>query len=225
MDTSTFALPGYDVLTELGRGTTGVVYHGWDTRFNRPVAMKVLCEEPESKHAIRRQRFLREAKALAAMTAKPDPNIPSIYTVGEHRGQAYYVRDFVDGTMLERTASTSSITLKRGLLVLAAIARTLGRVHQKGIVHGGLHSSNVLVATDGTAKLIGFGRASLLDGPVKAPAVDLTALQDLLSWLFRHCAIPFRQNWLGRVYTSYRLRLHYLHNCSPSPFRHRAKIL
>jgi serine/threonine protein kinase len=186
-------LSGYEILSELGRGTTGVVFKAKDKRLGRLVAVKMpaLVPLPMAEVEIRKARFMREARVLAALTGKPEANIPSIQLVGEERGQIYYQREYVDGSTLEERAATSNLGLREGVAVLATIGRVVHRVHARGLAHRNLHPSNVLVGRDGTTKLIGFGYVGLLAGSDLLPkgsagvqpSLDLQALARILEWL------------------------------------------
>jgi serine/threonine protein kinase len=180
---------GFEIVRELGRGTTGIVYEVWGTKQNRRLALKVLSLGPESERAVRCQRFLRECQAVAAFG--PRIGIPVLHGVGEFQGQPFCVRDLVDGATLEQRAQAGSIDRKTGLTILAEVARIVQRVHDRGIVHRNLSAANVLVAHDETAWLIGFGRCGPLNGPYRvmpgAPGltaeVDVQGLQGMLGWL------------------------------------------
>jgi serine/threonine protein kinase len=179
------------ILAELGRGTTGIVYEARDLALNRRVALKVPILSPDAERPVKIQRFHWEWRVLAHLTSKPGCNIPTLHMVAEHQGQPYYVRELVDGDTLERRAADGSIDLRAGLGVIAEVARVVDRVHGHGYAHRNLYPANVLVATGGTPKLIGFGWVGLLAGsdllPPGAsgvpPETDARALQEMLGWL------------------------------------------
>jgi len=186
---------GYDILSELGRGTTGAVYKARHPFVlpDRVVALKMPLLGSASEAPLRLARYHNEWNVLRILTWEPDPAVPTLYLVGGGvPGQPnFYAREFVEGSTLEQLAAARSLTLQEGITVLAAVARAIVRVHTRGIAHCNLHPSNVLVAVDGTPKLIGFGRVELLTGsdmlpPGSAgvlPEVDVRGLQDLLRWL------------------------------------------
>jgi serine/threonine protein kinase len=179
------------ILAELGRGTTGIVYEARDLTLNRRVALKVLTLSPDADRQTKTAWFFRECRVLAHLTSKPGCNIPNLHMVAEHQGQPYYVRELVDGDTLERRVADGSIDLRAGLGVIAEVARVVDRVHGHGYAHRNLYPANVLVATGGTPKLIGFGRVGPLAGsnllPPGAsgvpPEIDVRALQEMLGWL------------------------------------------
>src|SRR5215213_1406374 len=105
--------PGFVMLAELGRGTTGAVYEVLDTALNnRRVALKIPVFSPNADQWEKRQRFLRECQVLAVLTSKPGSNIPALHMVGEHHGLLFSVREFVDGRTLAQRAIESSLELR-----------------------------------------------------------------------------------------------------------------
>jgi serine/threonine-protein kinase len=117
----------------------------------------------------------------------PHTNIPAIHAVDD-QGQPYYIREFVEGATLQDRVDARAIGESEGIHVLTGIEAALARVHQQGIVHRNLRPENILVATDGTAKLIGFGRAVAVDAPVgHGPSAkvesDIESLRGVREWL------------------------------------------
>jgi serine/threonine protein kinase len=187
---STFA--AYEILAELGRGTTGVVYKARNTLLNRLVALKMPFLDAAAEISLRVARFYREAEVLARLTLDPDPDFPTLYEVGEYQGQPYFVREFVEASTLEQLGMARTLSLREGLGVVTAVASAVTRVHYRGFVHRNVYPSNVLVSVAGNPKLIGFGRVGLLAGSDFLPAgatgepaeIDVRALQQMLTWLF-----------------------------------------
>src|SRR5579864_8580201 len=92
------AVPGYDIISELGRGGMGVVYKARQCGLNRLVALKMILA---GGHAGMEQigRFRREAEAVARLQ---HPNIVQIHEIGEHDGLPYFSLEFVPGGTLAR---------------------------------------------------------------------------------------------------------------------------
>ena len=134
----------------------GVVYRTRDTRLNRPVALKVLKSELVSD-SDRRRRFVREARAAAAIT---HPASAQIYDVDEQDGTIFITMEFVEGRTLRE------LIADRELDIAIQISDGLAKAHDKGIVHRDIKSDNIMVTPDGHGKLLDFGLAKLLDPSV-----------------------------------------------------------
>jgi serine/threonine-protein kinase len=172
----------YAVQRELGRGTTGVVYQARDA-FDRVVALKVPQFRNDLARAAQSKQFFRESRVLAGLTFTPDPGIPKLHAVGDE----YHVREFIDAETLEHGVTSGSISLHEGIACLERICRVVARVHARGVAHRNLHPANILIARDGTPKLIGFGRCGPLSSPTSgstnAVGVDVRGIQGILNWI------------------------------------------
>jgi eukaryotic-like serine/threonine-protein kinase len=158
-------LGGYRLIHELGRGGMGTVFEAWQESLGRRVAIKVL---PTSmlQDDRGRQRFLREAKAIARLH---HPHIASIHEVGEEAGVLYYVMDLVDGTSLDQLVTQERISATGGeracwvaRMGLQA-ARVLAYAHDEGVLHRDVKPANLLLDQDGVLWLTDFGLAKLID--------------------------------------------------------------
>jgi serine/threonine protein kinase/tetratricopeptide (TPR) repeat protein len=187
LDLPSIEFPGLKVLAEAGRGAIGVVYRAQDLRNNRIVALKVLLLGDSTERQVRVDCFFREARVLALLT--PHTNIPTLHAVGEIQSQPFYIREFVEGTTLKDRVDARSIHESEGIQALTSIEAALVKVHQRGIIHRNLQPENILIAMDGIAKLIGFGRAAAIEGDVGLSTktamfeADRQGLQALRNWL------------------------------------------
>jgi serine/threonine protein kinase len=184
-------IPGLKILAELGRGTTGVVYEARDIALDRRVALKIPRLDSVSEGFNPSEQFMFESRVLAALS-EPGMNISPLNMVGEHAGQLYYVREFVDGTTLLQLGAKGLINLTSAIRILVEVAKVVERVHGQKLVHRNLSAENVLIANDGTPWLIGFGRVRRLhesrlsdsEPPFGAIIdVDVRGLQRMLQWV------------------------------------------
>ena len=132
------AIKHYEVERQLGAGGMGVVYRARDTRLNRPVALKVLKSELVSDPD-RRQRFVREARAAAAIT---HPAIAQIYDVDEQDGTIFIAMEFVEGRTLRELIAHKELDLQSAVEIAIQISDGLAKAHDKGIVHRDIKSDN-----------------------------------------------------------------------------------
>jgi WD40 repeat protein len=154
------ALPGYEILGELGRGGMGIVYKARQKGLDRLVALKVVLTggQTGSEQLL---RFRIEGEAVARLR---HPNIVQLYEVGEHQGLAFLALEFIDGTTLERhTAGRPQAPRAAGGLV-ATLARAIHHAHLQGLIHRDLKPQNVLVARDGTLRITDFGLVKRRNG-------------------------------------------------------------
>lgn len=154
------AIPGYEILGELGRGTMGVVYRARNIRLNRLVALKVVLDGAQSRPEDL-VRFLAEAEVLARCQ---HPHVVLIYDAGWYDGRPYLAMELVEGGTLSRKHTGGPQAPRRAAELAEMLARGVGHAHTRGIVHRDLKPSNVLLTPDGLPKLTDFGLAKRLDG-------------------------------------------------------------
>ena len=142
----------YRIVKKLGEGGMGVVYLAEDTHLGRRVAIKFLSAIHNHNY---RARFLREARAVSTLS---HPHIAIIHDYGETTdGQPFIVMEYVKGDTLSDLLNESALTLTRALEITEAVAEALGLAHSQGIVHRDIKPSNVIVAEDGSVKVLDFG--------------------------------------------------------------------
>jgi len=153
------AVSHYRILSKLGAGGMGEVYLAQDTKLDRKVALKILTADVASKRD-RMERFVREAKAAAALS---HPNIAQIFEIGEHQGIHYIAMEFVDGLTLRDKIHREKSELRKLLRHLQHVAEGLTKAHVSGIVHRDLKPENIMITTDGHVKILDFGLAKLVE--------------------------------------------------------------
>lgn len=160
------------ILGALGQGGMGNVYLGVDERLGREVAVKTIRAD---RSAETRERFLREARALSALD---HPNICRIFEYIESPDGDFLVLERIDGMTLAR-AIENGMSRQRKLRIAADILAALVAAHRKGIVHRDLKPDNVMIASDGTVKVLDFGIAHLeAAGEPSSPNVAAVAADD-----------------------------------------------
>jgi serine/threonine protein kinase len=146
----------YEIIRPLGRGATGQVYQALDTVLGRSVAVKVLASAQPSQASC--NRFLIEARAIARLQ---HPNVLAIHRVGVIDGRPYLVEEFLRGESLDQIPLP--LSWQRVLDIAVQLARGLAAAHRQGVLHRDIKPGNVMLTTDGTAKLLDFGLAKLHD--------------------------------------------------------------
>jgi eukaryotic-like serine/threonine-protein kinase len=144
----------YLLLERLGMGGMGVVFAAFDPDLDRRVALKLLRGHARDDEAD--QRLLREARALAKLT---HPNVVPVFDVGTAGGRTYVAMECVEGQTLGRWLAAQSRTHAEILRVFGDVARGLAAAHAIGIVHRDVKPDNVLLGTDGRARIGDFGLA------------------------------------------------------------------
>ena len=145
----------YGLLSLLGRGGMGEVYLAHDAKLDRRVAVKflpdTLHEEPKA-----RERFLREAKAAAALD---HPFICKVIEAGESQGRSYIVMEYVEGRSLKDIVAEGPMPLVDAVRAVIEVAEALEAAHRKGIVHRDLKPANLMCTPQGHIKVMDFGLA------------------------------------------------------------------
>ena len=150
----------YRILEELGQGGMSVVYRGHDEALDRHVAVKVmhkhLARDPDA-----RERFAREARAVAKLTHH---NIPEIYDFSSVEGELnYLVTELVEGHSMATLVQRHPAMLPEiGAMLAVGVADALTHAHEHSIIHRDVKPENILVGRDGVVKLTDFGIAQIV---------------------------------------------------------------
>ena len=148
-------------LWELGRGSMGITYKAYDTNLRFTVALKVINSAYlESDTA--RQRFLREARAAAALRHS---NVASVFNLGIERDKYFYVMEFIDGETVEACVKRKgSLEPVEALNIALQVARALAVAAKQQLVHRDLKPTNLMLVDqegESIVKVIDFGLAKV----------------------------------------------------------------
>ncbi|MCI0681146.1 MAG: protein kinase [Gemmataceae bacterium] len=157
-DTELGRLGNYRVLRLLGYGGMGLVFHAEDLTLHRPVALKVVKPNADFATGEASARFLREARAMAAI--KHD-HIVTVYQVGEEDGNIYVAMELLEGETLESWCERVGRPLPGDIVrVGLEIARGLDAIHRRGLIHRDIKPMNLwMEAPNGRIKILDFGLA------------------------------------------------------------------
>ncbi|MEU0518980.1 serine/threonine-protein kinase [Streptosporangium sp. NPDC006007] len=148
----------YRLLRELGRGGMGVVWEGYDTLLDRPVAVKEVLLPPNlspAEHGRQLTRTSREARTAARLNHH---NIVAVYDVAEQDGRPWIIMELVRARGLDEAGPLAVGQVAGiGRQVLSA----LRAAHDAGILHRDVKPSNILLAPEGRAVLTDFGIATV----------------------------------------------------------------
>src|SRR5579871_4356259 len=147
----------YEIIRVLHEGRSGEVILAQDENLGRRVAIK---RPFRSAVASAIARFRVEAKAATLR----HPNIPTVYEMGAHEGLPFIAMEYVEGETLGAIlAGGRELDLMTRLRIIEQVCSALGCAHKNGIVHRDIEPANIMVRSDGTAKIIDFGHARLED--------------------------------------------------------------
>ncbi len=158
----------YRLESVLGQGGMGVVYRARDTKLNRPVAVKFLADDLADLAA--RRRFQREAQMASALN---HPHILTVYDAGDFEGSQYLVTELIDGGTLKDWARAAKRSWREIVDLMAGVSDGLASAHAAGILHRDIKPDNILVGSNGYAKLADFGLAKI-EEPSAPDAVTRT---------------------------------------------------
>jgi predicted ATPase len=147
-------VPGYEVLSLLGRGGMGVVYKARQHSLDRLVALKFLPQGC-ARDPVWLARFRREARTASALN---HPHICTIYDTGESAGCPFLSMELVEGRTLEALISRRP-AMDEVACLLRQVARALAAAHAAGVVHRDVKPANLMVRDDGILKVLDFGLA------------------------------------------------------------------
>ncbi len=185
----------YAVVGRIGDGGMGVVYLARDRRLNRYVAIKRLNNNAQGIASLR-QRFLNEARAVAALS---HIYIVHIYALGEDSDGPYIVMEYVAGpdeagghgheamgaapaaslTLEQYVSRNGQMSVGEAIGLLVKVGRAMAYAHRSGVIHRDLKPGNILLDKSGEPKIVDFGLARLMhadEGKLTTPGEKLLSL-------------------------------------------------
>jgi eukaryotic-like serine/threonine-protein kinase len=154
----------YEILRQIGRGSMGIVYEGYDPYEDRRVAVKVaLSESLRDKEVGERYRkmFFNEAHTAGRLR---HPNITQIFDAGVDGENCYIVMELIENaiTLRHYCRQDNLLPYKRVVEIIFICAKTLDYAHRKGVIHRDIKPSNILLNSDGDIKITDFSIAHLM---------------------------------------------------------------
>jgi serine/threonine protein kinase len=168
----------YEILGELGRGATAVVYLAHDEFHDRKIAIKVQVKN-ESAGPEETRRFEKLFLNEAAMVGKlSHPNIVGVYDAVVEGETQYIVMEYVGGGSLKKFCNeTNLLPVRQAVLITFKACRALDYAFQNGVIHRDIKSANILLSERDDIKISDFGTAHIshsthtqIDGFVGSPA-------------------------------------------------------
>lgn len=171
---NTYIGKNYRMLHLIDEGGMGIVFKAYDEALDRTVAVKVLTRF--SAKLLR--RFQNEAKAVGRLQ---HPNVVQVYEMASEGDIPYIVMEYVHGKSLsQRIRDDGPLPVVPALEVLLQVARGLDAAHVRQIIHRDIKTSNILLAPDGTAKIIDFGIAKIFRTGHDANGDGLTGEKEIV---------------------------------------------
>ena len=150
----------YRLRRQLGQGAMGTVWEAYDEFLLRPVSVKEVLLPPgipDEQAAELRERTLREARAIAALS---HPNVITLHDVAREDGEPFVVTEYLLAHSLATVISVlGPLPEQKAAAIADAVAAGLAAAHQAGITHRDVKPGNVLIGVDGQVKLTDFGIA------------------------------------------------------------------
>ena len=146
----------FTITAEIGRGGMSRVFKAHDAKLDRDVALKILNPDC-SRDPARLAQFEREAEITARIS---HPNVVRLFSAGRDQGFFYIAMELVPGGSLDELIRRNGrLTESHALAIAAQTARGLRAAHEAGLLHRDLKPGNILLTTEGSAKIVDFGLA------------------------------------------------------------------
>jgi serine/threonine protein kinase len=157
----------YDIINEVGQGSTGRVFLSHDPYYGRDVAIKLYLieQEDDNKTRVTRKMFFNEAQMMGRLQ---HPNILPIYDAGEENGSYYVVTEHVHGarTLAAYCKPDNLLRIDDVVEIIYKCAKALNYAHSRGVIHRDIKPSNIMLTLDNDVRIIDFGIALVTDSAV-----------------------------------------------------------
>jgi serine/threonine-protein kinase len=151
-------------------GGMGEVYRARDERLGRRVALKVVRADREDHTGVAPDdRLIGEARAAAALR---HPNVVEIFDAGFDAGRTYVAMEFIEGKPLREYVGDAMVPLATRKRWVLQIGAALAAAHRAGLIHRDVKPENVLVDSEGAARVLDFGLAKRVAHDSNAPTAD-----------------------------------------------------
>ncbi len=150
----------YEIIEELGRGGMGKVFKTYDHKISEVIALKLIRPEISAQEkAI--ERFKNELKFTRKITHR---NICRMYDLGEEDYIYYITMEYVAGEDLKRFVKRAGpLNAGKAIMIAGQICDGLAEAHRIGAIHRDLKPQNIMIDSDGNAKIMDFGIARFTD--------------------------------------------------------------
>src|SRR5438067_1083660 len=155
-------------LCELGRGAMGVTYRATDTSLQRKVALKIIKTDIAERSPDARERFLREARAAAALRHE---HIATVYQFGVRleTGQYFYAMELIEGeTLEERVRRAGPLDARTTIGIAEQVTSALAAAEKQGLVHRDLKPANLMLVNPDDPEVMGSDHARSTRGRIRA---------------------------------------------------------
>jgi predicted Ser/Thr protein kinase len=152
----------YQIVSELGRGSMGVVYQGFDPLIGRTVAIKTMIVEGLAPAEFEefKTRFQREAQAAGILA---HPNIVTVFDFGEDKGVLYLAMELLDGKSLQAMVEEQNILpIETIVPMYEQVCGALDHAHRNKVIHRDIKPANIMILESGLVKVTDFGIAKLM---------------------------------------------------------------
>lgn len=138
----------YEIIQEIGKSTTSIIYKAYDKESNRQVRIKRLIPSESIK---------RDIVKIKSYVDISHPNLCSVHAVEKFEDTYIIISDFVDGYTLQEIILTKNYTRVEILNLLLQISKGLSQLHKNNLYHGNLKLSNIVIDEHNTVILVDAG--------------------------------------------------------------------